>query len=81
MARSWTWESGCCSRRDGCGGTVTVTVSSAGDRLDYRGFCGDAGYGGDYGIGSQAIGDFIANGPPVPMPPAVAAEIRAAGRR
>ncbi|MEU7875745.1 hypothetical protein [Dactylosporangium sp. NPDC049140] len=80
---SWTWESGCCSR-GGDGGTScrgTTTLSLAGDRLEYRGFCADPGFGGGYWIAEQPVDDFLARGPARPLPEDVVAAVTAARSR
>jgi hypothetical protein len=81
-AGPWTWASGCCARegdRGTCRGTTTLGI--AGDRLEYRGFCADPGFGGGYWIADQRVADFLANGPVRPVPEEVVAAVRSSTAR
>src|SRR6185369_4351070 len=75
-ARSWTWH---IDDEPGFRRPVDKTIVFDGDRLFYRAWVDDVGWGGDYTIGWQTVAEFLAAGPlDDQIPPALLEEVRAA---
>lgn len=76
-ARSWEWQSGCCTRPGlDCRGSKAIRLDD--NRLVYEGFCADVSFGGGYAIGSQSLPEFLENGPlDVQVPHTLVEDIRA----